>query len=91
MSFVARLANVGVPVTGSHDFQLDLLDAASGGTSHWTETHAGVVVPSDGVLFLQLGTTVPLDSTVFAGGTQLFLQITIDGVRADSRTVRRRR
>ena len=87
MSFVARLANAGVPVTGAHDFQLDLFDAPTGGTSHWTEAHDGVVVPSDGVLFLQLGTTVPLDSTVFVGGTQLYLQLTIDGVASDSRIV----
>ena len=86
MSFVARLADSGVPVTGAHTFQLDLFDAATGGTSKWTETHAAVIVPPDGVLFLELGTQVPLDATIF-DGTPRFLQLSIDGVAADSRVV----
>lgn len=84
MSFVARLAEGGAPLSGTHDFQLDLFDSASGGLSKWSEAHPGVVVPVDGVLFLELGTSVPLDATVFDGAPR-FLELAIDGVSSGSR------
>ena len=84
MSFVARLADSGVPVTGTHDLQLQMFDAATNGTSKWLEPHDAVVIPADGVVFLVLGGTVPLDATVFDGGPR-FLEIAIDGVTSSSR------
>jgi hypothetical protein len=78
ISFVARLADNGVAITGPHDVGLALFDASTGGTAGWTETRSGVIVPSDGLLYLDLGSVTPLDATVFSG-TKKYLEITIDG------------
>lgn len=84
ISFVARLADNGTPVSGSHDFVLKLFDAPTGGTAAWTETRNGVTVPTDGVLYLDLGAVTPLDPTVLDGGTK-YLELTIDGVTSTPR------
>jgi hypothetical protein len=84
MSFVARLAENGTPVTGAHDLVLALYDAPTGGTSIWSETRNGVMVPSDGVLYLDLGSVTPLDPLVLDGGTK-YLELAIDGVTSTPR------
>lgn len=78
ISFVARLADNGQPIVGAHDFELALFDAQTGGTAVWTESRTGVTVPSDGILYLDLGSVTPLDATVFTG-TKKYLEVTIDG------------
>lgn len=78
ISFVARLADNGQPIVGAHDFELALYDMQTGGTAVWTESRTGVTVPSDGILYLDLGSVTPLDATVF-GGTKKYLEVTIDG------------
>jgi hypothetical protein len=77
ISFVARLADNGAPITGSHDLVLALFDAQTGGTSVWSETRTGVTIPSDGLLYLDLGSVTPLDANVFSG-TKRYLEVTID-------------
>lgn len=84
MAFVARLSTTGTPVTGTHDIQLDLFAASSGGATVWTEDHAGFDVPSDGVVFIDMGVMTPLDGTLLDGTTK-FLQITIDGQASGER------
>jgi hypothetical protein len=78
ISFVARLADNGTPITGSHDLVLSLFDASTAGNSVWTETRTGVTIPSDGLLYLDLGSVTPLDATVFSGSKR-YLEVTIDG------------
>jgi hypothetical protein len=77
ISFVARLADNGTPITGSHDLVLALFDAQTGGTSVWSETRTGVTIPSDGLLYLDLGSVTPLDANVFSGAKR-YLEVTID-------------
>lgn len=77
ISFVARLADNGTPITGSHDLVLSLFDASTGGTAVWTETRTGVAIPTDGLLYLDLGSVTPLDATVFSG-TKKYLEVNID-------------
>nr|HEX4313991.1 hypothetical protein [Kofleriaceae bacterium] len=84
MAFVARLSSSGAPVTGVHDIQLDLFAADTGGATLWTEDHSGFSVPTDGVVFIDLGVLTPLDGTLL-DGTARFLQITIDGTASDAR------
>jgi hypothetical protein len=86
VSFVARLADNGTPVSGQHDFVLGLFDAATGGTAVWNETRMGVQVPADGLLYLDLGSVTTLDAAVF-GGTKKYLEITIDGVVSTPRVL----
>ena len=78
ISFVARLADNGQPIVGAHDFELALYDASTGGTAVWTESRTGVTVPSDGILYLDLGSVTPLDANVFSGAKK-YLEVTIDG------------
>jgi hypothetical protein len=77
ISFVARLADNGAPITGSHDLVLELFDAQTGGTSVWSETRTNVTIPSDGLLYLDLGSVTPLDANVFSGSKR-YLEVTID-------------
>jgi hypothetical protein len=86
VSFVARLADGNLPVAGAHDFVFALYDAPSGGTQLWTETRSGVNVPSDGLLYLDLGSVTPLTSTILNGSPR-YLEITLDGVVSDPRVV----
>ena len=84
VSFAARLADASTPITGNHDFVFTLYDAATGGNVIWSETRSAIAVPTDGVLYLDLGTNTPLDSTVF-GGAARYLEITLDGNVSDAR------
>ncbi|MBV8756162.1 MAG: hypothetical protein JO257_02735 [Deltaproteobacteria bacterium] len=77
ISFVARLADNGTPITGAHDLVLSLFDASTGGNPVWTESRSGVTIPSDGVLYLDLGSVTPLDANVFSGNKK-YLEVTID-------------
>jgi hypothetical protein len=86
ISFVARLADAGNPVTGSHDLQLAMFDDPTGGTAVWTEDRTGVQIPPDGLLYLDLGSVTPLDATVFSGGKK-YLEVTIDGQLTTPRIV----
>src|SRR2546423_15344117 len=79
VSFVGRLAGGNLPVAGSHDFVFALYDAPTGGTQLWTETRNGVVVPQDGLLYLDLGSVTPLTSTILNGSAR-YLEITLDAV-----------
>jgi hypothetical protein len=86
ISFVARLADAGNPVTGPHDLQLAMFDASTGGTAVWTENRTGVQIPDDGLLYLDLGSVTPLDANVFSGGKK-YLEVTIDGQLTTPRIV----
>jgi hypothetical protein len=77
ISFVARLADAGQPITGTHNLDVALFDASTGGTAVWTESRTGVTIPADGLLYLDLGSVTPLDATVFSGGKK-YLEVTID-------------
>jgi hypothetical protein len=77
ISFVARLADGGQPITGQHNLDVALYDASTGGTAVWTESRTGVTIPSDGILYLDLGSVTPLDANVFSGGKK-YLEVTID-------------
>ncbi len=79
MSFVARLSDSGTPLSGPHDLVFSLFDAPTGGSMIWTENRLAVPVPSDGLLYLDLGSVTTLDATVL-GGTKKYLEITVDGV-----------
>ncbi len=79
VQFNARITDTsGAPVTGSHSVFVSLFAAPTGGTATWTESYATVSFSSDGLAFLELGTNVPLSTTVF-DGSKLYLELTIDG------------
>ena len=86
VSFAARLADNGTPIAGDHSFVFTLYDAATGGNVIWSETRSTITIPADGVLYTDLGTMTPLDSTVF-GGAARFLEITLDGQVSDARVL----
>ena len=77
ISFVARLADAGQPITGTHDLDVALFDASTGGSPVWTESRSGITTPADGILYLDLGSVTPLDANVFSGGKK-YLEVTID-------------
>lgn len=77
VSFSARLVDdaTGEAVVGTHHVVFELFDAETGGTAAWTEGRDLEV--EDGLMFVELGETKPLDATVF-DGRRLFLQVTVD-------------
>ena len=56
----------GAPVHGEHALTFALWDAATAGTSVWTETHPSVAVDG-GYFSVVLGGQEPLDNSVFTG------------------------
>ncbi len=77
MSFTGRLIDTnGSPVDGQRDMALKLFDAPSGGAEIWSETYTNAVF-DQGLVYLDMGATNPLDAGVFAGG-RLYLEITIE-------------
>jgi hypothetical protein len=85
VSFTARLVDEksGKVVSGGHMLEFELFDAETGGSAVWNETH-DVTPEKDGMVYIDLGTTTPLDSTVL-NGKKLFLQVTLDGTAMDPR------
>lgn len=79
VAFTARLVDdkSADAKTGTHDVSFTLFDAQDAGHSVWTETHS-VTIADDGLVFVELGDTTPLDGHVF-DGTDRFLEITVDG------------
>jgi hypothetical protein len=76
--FNARLTDSsGAPVSGSHQVQLELFDAPTGGTSVWSETTTQTFSAA-GTVSIEMGTTTPLTSSIFSG-SKLYLQIKVDG------------
>ncbi len=79
------LDDLGDPVNGLVDFSFELFDAATGGTSLWTESHVDVDVV-DGVYDVALGSITPLGSSVLDGGS-VYLEISVE---AETLTPRQR-
>ena len=84
VSFTARVVDdaSGKAITGSHHLAFELFDAATNGNSVWQEGRDLDI--DDGLVYLDLGETKPLDATVFSGKT-LFLAVTIDDATMDPR------
>ncbi len=79
VAFTARLVDdkSAEAKTGTHTVLFTLFDAEDAGHSVWTETHS-VAIADDGLVFVELGETTPLDGHVF-DGTDRFLEISVDG------------
>jgi hypothetical protein len=84
VTFTARLVDEksNAALTGSHSIAFSLFDADVDGRSVWTETHD--VSPQEGLVYVELGSTSPLDGTVFTG-RKLWLQVSLDGTIMDPR------
>jgi hypothetical protein len=67
----------GAPVNSTLAFVFTLYDAATGGTSLWTETQSAVVV-SDGYFSVPLGSVTPIPATVFDGSVR-YLGVAVGG------------
>ncbi len=79
ISYQGRLTNSsGVPLTGSHNITFTLYNAAVGGTALWTETHSGVVLNSDGLYNVMLGSVTPFPTTVDFS-IRYWLAVSVDG------------
>jgi hypothetical protein len=83
ITLAARLTHEGVPVDGTVDLRLSLFAVDTGGTSLWSEDHAGVVATA-GLANLALGETQPLDTVIFDGSAR-WLEIEVDGQRLSPR------
>lgn len=83
VSFTARLADNGKPVTGTHNFTFKIFDALTAGTDLWdwsaSATPASLPV-NDGVVSYSLGSDNPFGLGVFTGTSSVFLEVTYDGV-----------
>lgn len=84
VGFSARIVDEksGAAVSGEHQFKFALFDAATGGTSVWSDARS--LTLTDGLLFVELGETQPLSAALFAGN-RLFLEVSYDGVAMEPR------
>jgi hypothetical protein len=84
ISFSARLANdeTGKIVEGTHHLEFQLFDAATAGTSLWLEGRDLEI--EEGLLFVELGETKPLELAAF-DGRKLFLEVKLDDVAMEPR------
>src|SRR5688572_30293641 len=79
VSFTARIAEGGQPITGTRQFDLKLFDAETGGTQVWTETHNGVMV-EDGLAYLSMGGQSSMLDAFTLDGSARWLQISVNGM-----------
>jgi|GEM_PF-4879253 len=79
VSFTGRITQGGTPVAdGTVNLSFELFTAATGGSSTgWTETHNSTPI-SNGLVYVQLGSTTGLTGADFAGSA-LYLEITVNG------------
>ncbi len=84
VSFTARVVDdtSGKAITGSHHLAFEIFDAQTNGNSLWQEGRDLEI--DDGLVYLDLGETKPLDATVFSGKT-VYLAVTIDDATMDPR------
>ncbi len=81
--FRAHLERAGAPVTTPITVEVEVFDAASGGTSLWgPESHT--VTPAAGELTVLLGSTVPLPASVLEGG-EAWIAMSVDGTLLSGR------
>jgi len=78
MMYQGRLTDLdGAPLTGSRTVTFRMYSVATGGTSLWSETRS-VTPDANGVFTAELGTTTPIDRSIF-DGSKRYLGITISG------------
>ncbi|MCA9668581.1 MAG: collagen-like protein [Myxococcales bacterium] len=83
VAYTGRLLDGGQPVNATLAITFEIFDAATGGTSVWSESHASVSI-SDGVFTVDLGGATALDSTVFPGAAR-WLEITVGNTKLSPR------
>jgi hypothetical protein len=82
LSFTARLANAGAPLTGSHTLLLKLYDVATGGAELWSESSSASA--DNGLVALTLGAQSPLTPSIL-DGRALFIEVSVDGTALSPR------
>jgi hypothetical protein len=65
------------PLNGTVTIEFSVWDAATGGSSLWSETQSVQVVA--GLFNVLLGSTTPIAPTVFSGGAQRYLEVHVSG------------
>ena len=71
------LDDQGSPIDGSVALVFALFDDLAAGTQLWSESHPSVAV-SQGIYEVALGSLVPIDASLLAGG-EVYLEISVDG------------
>lgn len=81
MSFTARITDDAGPVEGNLRLDFHIYDARTGGTLMWEEIHSGVAAEA-GLVFVELGSQSGgngLDASVFAGGGDRYIELSVNG------------
>lgn len=79
ISFNARLTDTGgAPVTGSHALSFGLYSQTTGGAAVWTEMVANASFSTDGLVYVELGSTTALTPAAL-DGSKLYLEVQVDG------------
>ncbi|HEC79159.1 MAG TPA: hypothetical protein ENI34_08485 [candidate division WOR-3 bacterium] len=74
-----------VPINDTLNMIFRIYDASSGGNELWNETQAGVIIER-GVFSVILGSVSAIPDSVFTGGTERWLEITVAGNVLSPRT-----
>jgi hypothetical protein len=76
---------LGIPIDDSLDMTFSVFDQVMNGTLLWTENMNDVLVER-GVFSVLLGSVNPIPDTVFTGGTERWLEMTVEGQTLAPRT-----
>jgi hypothetical protein len=77
--------SLGVPIDDTLDMEFRIYPVESGGNNLWAETHTSVPIVR-GVFHVLLGNSTPIPDSVFTGGTDRWLQFTVDAQTVSPRT-----
>jgi hypothetical protein len=75
LNYQGRLAEGGVPVTGTHQLTFAVYNVTSGGTALWTEVQN--VTVENGVFNVLLGSVEIFPADLFSGNAELYLGIKV--------------
>jgi hypothetical protein len=75
LNYQGRLAEGGVPVTGTHQLTFAVYNVTSGGTAVWTEVQN--VTVENGVFNVLLGSVEIFPADLFSGNAELYLGIKV--------------
>lgn len=68
----------GAAITGAHTLVFGLYSQSTGGAAVWTETQAGSMFSTDGLVYVELGSVTSLTPAAL-DGSKMYLEISVDG------------
>ncbi len=76
VNYQGKLDSAGVPLSGTRNLTFKIYDAATAGSTLWTELQANVAI-ANGIFNVLLGSVTPFTGGVFGGTGERYLGVTV--------------